>query len=302
MISRRDFLRNSMTAAVAAGWLGATARKAEADPLGMPIGFQGYDVRLLLIDNWDRGWDEIKKIGFQSIDLVSFKGYGYENSPLANMPAKQIREKLDSIGMICENCQFYYPELHDEFDAKMEFCHTLRLKYVISAPSREHMKTIDDWKWHADQFNILGEKVKKAGFQFGYHNHEIEFLDIDGQTPYDVLMKYSDPELVKFQIDVGNLTFGGKDALTYLKRYSQRYFSMHAKDYLPGKASVPVGQGTLPWPEIFATVKKTTIKNYFAEVAAYSVGSINGKPLTAWPTDSIDQLRQSYAYLHHLNV
>jgi sugar phosphate isomerase/epimerase len=302
MISRREFLWDTMTAAVAAAWFAGSALPAKADPFGWPIGFQGYDARFLLIDNWDDGWEEMRKIGFQSVDLVSFKGYGYEHSPLAKFPAKQIREKLDSVGMFCENCQFYYPELHDEFDAKMEFSHTMRLKYVICAPSPDHMKTIDDWKWQADQFNILGEKVKKAGFQFGYHNHEVEFIDIDGQTPYDVLMSHSDPDLVKFQIDVGNLTFGGKDALTYLKRYPQRYFSMHAKDYLPGKSSVPVGQGILKWPEIFAEVKKTTIKNYFAEVAAYAIGSLHGMPMTAWPTDSIDQLRQSYAYLHQLKA
>ena len=119
------------------------------------------------------------------------------------------------------------------------------------------MKTIDDWKWHADQFNILGEKVKKAGFQFGYHNHEIEFLDIDGQTPYDVLMKYSDPELVKFQIDVGNLTFGGKDALTYLKTLFPAIF-FHARQRLSagGKQASPVGQGTLPLAGDFRHRKK----------------------------------------------
>jgi sugar phosphate isomerase/epimerase len=302
MISRRDFLWRSAAAAATATWLTRMATPASADPLGLPIGFQGYDARFLLIENWDRGWDEMRKIGFQSVDLVSFKGYGYEKSPLANMPAKQIREKLDAVGMACENCQFYFSELHDEFDAKMEFSHTMKLKYVIGAPSPDHVKTIDDWKWQADQFNLLGEKVKKAGFQFGYHNHEIEFLDIDGVAPYDVLMAHCDPALVMFQIDVGNLTFAGKNAIAYLKKYSNRYFSMHAKDYLPGKSSVPVGKGTLNWREIFTIAKGTGIKNYFAEVAAYAIGSLHGMPMTAWPTDSIEQLRESYAYLHNLKV
>ena len=186
---------------------------------------------------------------------------------------------------------------------KMALSHTLGIKYVICAPLPDHMKTIDDWKWQADQLNSLGERVKKAGFQLGYHNHEVEFVDIGGVTPYDVLVDRCDPSLVGFQIDVGNLTFGGKDAIHYLNKYPDRYFSMHAKDYRPGKTSVPVGKGILDWPKIFTIVKeKTKIRTYYAEVAAYAIGSLHGIPATAWPGDSIDELRESAEYLKSLNV
>jgi sugar phosphate isomerase/epimerase len=275
---------------------------AEADPLGMPIGFQGYDARGLLLEDWDRGWLEMRNMGYQSVDLVSFKGYGYQNSPLAHLPAKTIRQKLDSVGMLCENCQFYFDELHGSLDEKVEFSHQLRLKNIICAPEQTRMKTVDDWKWQADQLNALGEHIQQAGFQLGYHNHDMEFMAIDGVIPYDILMNRTDPKLVKFQIDVGNLTFAGADALAYLHKYSDRYFSLHAKDYLPGKVSVPVGQGILNWKKIFEAVRETAIENYFAEVAAYGAGTLHGIPASAWPTDSLDQLRQSYIYLHNLRV
>jgi sugar phosphate isomerase/epimerase len=281
---------------------GPSAWTAFANPLGMPIGFQGYDARFLLTKDWDGGWAEMRGIGFQSVDLVSFKGYGYEKSPLADMPAKQIRQKLQSIGMLAENCQYYFAELHQSFEEKMAFSHELGLKNIICAPDTTRMKTTDDWKWQASQLNELGVKVKQAGFRLGYHNHDQEFLPIDGVIPYDLLMEGTDPKLVSFQIDVGNLTFAGANALQYLHKYPTRYFSMHAKDYLPGKTSVPVGQGILNWKEIFTAAKKTPIENYFAEVAAYGGGSLHGIPANAWPTDSIDQLRQSYIYLHGLQV
>jgi sugar phosphate isomerase/epimerase len=302
MVSRREFLR--FIGATAAGVTLASRMtfSARANPLGMPIGFQGYDARFLLIEDWDQGWLELRNMGYQSVDLVSFKGYGYEHSALADFSAKKIRDKLSSIGMICENCQYYFAELHGNFDEKMAFSHELGLKNIICAPEPTRMKTIDDWKWQADQLNELGGKVRQAGFQLGYHNHNQEFLAIDSVIPYDVLMDRTDPALVKFQIDVGNLTFAGGDAIAYLHKYHNRYFSMHAKDYLPGKTSVPVGQGTLDWIKIFKAVRQTPIKNYFAEVAAYGITTLQGVPASAWPTDSIDELRQSYMYLHHLHV
>jgi sugar phosphate isomerase/epimerase len=221
---------------------------------------------------------------------------------LAKLSGKEIRRELDSVGIGYENCQFSYAELHQAFDTTIGFSHDLGLRNIICAPEPTRMKTIDNWKWQADQLNALGGKVLQAGFRLGYHNHDMEFMDIEGVTPYDVLMDRTDPKLVRFQIDVGNLTFAGKDALAYIKKYTNRYFSMHAKDYLPGRTSVPVGQGILDWKAIFTAIEPAHIENYFAEVAAYGVGTLHGVPANAWPTNSIDQLRQSYRYLHSLRV
>lgn len=300
--TRRSFLNRSASLASGCGLLAAFQSSVGANPLGLPIGFQGYDARFVLIKNWNEGWKTLRGMGFQSVDLVSFKGYGYEHSALANMSAREIRSTLDSFDMLCQNCQFYYAELHDAFDEKMRFAHDLRLNNIICAPAPQRTKTIDDWKWQAEQLNQLGEKIKQAGFKLGYHNHDLEFMPIEGVRPYDVLMTHTDPNLVMFQIDVGNLTFGGADALEYLNKYTKRYFSMHAKDYMPGRTSVPVGKGILDWKRIFEVAKKAPLENYFAEVAAYGVGTLHGVPANAWPTDSMEQLRESYVFLHNLKV
>lgn len=296
-ISRRCFLQQAFAAGIAAG-----THEAFADPLGMPIGFQGYDARFLLIKDWNSGWQTMRDMGYQSVDLVSVRGYGFEKTSVADKTAKEIRTKLESIGMHYDNCQFSYAELHVDFSRTTDFCHELKLKNIICAPEAQHTKSIDGWKWQADQLNQLALRLKPEGFRLGYHNHDLEFIDVDGVTPYDVLMENTDPKLVSFQIDVGNLTFAGKDAISYLKKYPQRYFSMHAKDYKPGLTSVPVGQGVLDWKAIFTIVKTTPIQNYFAEVAAYGIGSLNHMPVSAWPTDSVDQLKQSYIYLHKLHA
>lgn len=109
-----------------------------------------------------------------------------------------------------------YEEVTQQFDEKMEFALVLNLKTIICAPDPDHTTTDDDWKIQADQLNALAMRVQKAGFRLGYHNHDLEFIDVNGQTPYDILMSNTDPTLVKFQIDVGNLTFVGKDCYCIL--------------------------------------------------------------------------------------
>jgi sugar phosphate isomerase/epimerase len=297
-LSRRSFVEG-----LGAGSLLAAAnRTGLAEPLGLPIGFQGYDCRFLLMDDWDKGWATMRAMGYQSVDMVSFKGYGYEKSSLGQLSGRQVREKLDAVGILCDNCQFYFGELHEGYERTIRFCHELEIKYVICAPDGPHTKTIDGWKWHGEKLNELAARLKVEGLLLGYHNHDLEFTDIDGVTPYDVLMQRTEPTMVWFQVDVGNLTFAGKDALAYLKKYEPRYFSMHAKDYRPGLTSVPVGKGILDWRRIFEQAKKSPLKSYFAEVAAYGVGTMHGLAADRWPTDSIDQLRESFTYLKNLNI
>ena len=87
-LDRRKFLRYG-SAAAASVWASAFPSSSLANPMGWPLGFQGYDVRFLIIKDWDSGWKTMRDMGYQSVDMVSFKGYGYENSPLASMPAKE---------------------------------------------------------------------------------------------------------------------------------------------------------------------------------------------------------------------
>jgi len=141
--------------------------------------------------------------------------------------------------------------------------------------------------------------TQKEGIQLAYHNHEIEFRDTDGQVPYDILMTTTDPKLLKFQIDVGNLTFGGKDAITYLSKYPDRYFSLHAKDFAPGKAAVPVGQGVLDWNKIFALAKKANIRSIISEVGAYNASTLQGVNLEPPSLDIIEMFRLSYIFLNN---
>src|SRR5207248_658399 len=63
--------------------------------------------------------------------------------------------------------------------------------------------TLDDWKWNAEQFNKLGEQLKKAGLKLAYHNHNFEFRKMGDTTGYDELLRLTDPDLVFLQMDCG---------------------------------------------------------------------------------------------------
>ncbi len=265
-----------------------------ASPMNQPIGFQTYEIIPHLIEDWQGTWDKMASFGYKFADLVSFS----MSPALAHYTAKDVLLALTNAGLTCTNGHFTYMQMTESFSQTIADAHMLGLKSVVCSLGQRR-STVEDWKWMADQLNELGAKTKKEDLQLAYHNHEIEFRKVEGQIPWDILITNTNPHLVTYQIDVGNLTFGGGDALYYLNKYPNRYFAMHVKDFKPGQASVPVGQGVLDWKRIFAAAKKDKIKNYVTEVGAYGVATLDGQPLEQSKLDVLESFRQSFIFVNN---
>ena len=268
--------------------------------MGQPFGFQGFEIIPDLKNDWHGTWEKLASYGYSFVDQVTYSPRQAPN--LAALTPKEIREGIEGAGLKIYNCHFSYDDLTTSFDKTMETAHILGLKTMVCQPGPRR-KTADDWKWEGDQMNQIAVKVMKAGFgKLGYHNHEAEFVPVEGQKPFDILMANTDPKLVSFQIDVGNLTFGGSDPVEYLEKYAGRYWSLHVKDFVKGKASVPVGSGDLDWKRIFALAKQQNILSYVAEVGAYGLNSLDGVPLEKSPIPILESFRLSAVYLKSVNT
>jgi sugar phosphate isomerase/epimerase len=125
--------------------------------------------------------------------------------------------------------------------------------------------TISDYQAAADKLNKAGEKIKKAGLQAGFHNHDFEFVKIDGQLIYDALLARFDPDLVKLQFQTQVIVHGYK-AADYFTKYPGRFISAHLSDWTADKKEAAVGQGIIDWKEFFAAAKVGGVKNYYVEM------------------------------------
>ena len=79
----------------------------------------------------------------------------------------------------------------------------LGVKYVGTAwyPHQGAFTEADARKAIAD-FNAIGKTMKDAGLQFFYHNHGYEPVKYGDGTLLDLIIKETDPNLVKFEEDV----------------------------------------------------------------------------------------------------
>jgi len=139
-------------------------------------------------------------------------------------------------------------------------------------------RTADDFKRMAAQANEIGESAKKHGLEFAYHNHNVEFRKIDGGTTgYEILLKETDPALVKLEVDAGWMAVGGADPAALIAANASRVKLMHFKDFsaiappineLGGEAEeriVDLGAGVAPLKAAYKAARKAAAQFFIVD-------------------------------------
>lgn len=240
---------------------------AYARSVEMPIGFQTFPIREMLAKDLSGTLKMMAGLGYQTAEMCSPQGYaqiGY--GPLAGIKTTDLRKMISDTGLSCFSCHFTFSEMGDQLDERIQFAHDLGLTQMICSTFwLPKTATLDDYLASADKLNVAAEKIKKAGMQTGFHNHEFEFHKLGGQLIYDALMKRFDPSLIKMQFQTEVINLGYK-ASTYFDKYPGRFISGHLSDWTAEKKQVPVGQGVIDWKEFFAAAKTGGVKNIFVEM------------------------------------
>ena len=268
-INRRDFIGKTAMSTGAAFFLSQLPKQffAGAAVNNMPVGFQTWSVKDELVKDFTGTLKMMAAQGYQLVEMCSPKGYvdsGF--GPLVDMKTADMKSIITDAGLICPSCHFGFGELTDDLEGRIEWAHQLGLTQMICSTFwLPKTSTLNDYLKSADKLNKAAEKIKKAGMQTGFHNHEFEFATLDGQLIYDALMGRFDPDLVKMQFQTEVINLGYK-AADYFKKYPGRFISSHLSDWTADKKEVPIGQGIIDWKEFFVAAKTGGVKNFFVEM------------------------------------
>jgi sugar phosphate isomerase/epimerase len=268
-MNRRTFLETAGTV-TAATLLSSRLGWAAADHKVGRIGVQLYTVRDLMKNDFEGTIAKVAAIGYKEVE---FAGY-FDHTP------QQVRAVLDKNGLTAPSTHVQYDELDAKFPSVIEDSKTIGLSYIVCPWIPEELrKSPDIWKQASEKFNRCGEQCKKAGMQFAYHNHWFEFLSVNNELPYDLLLKQCDPDLVKMEMDLCWITAAGADPIKYFNEYPGRFPLVHVKDLkqLPKITTggpqnfgdtvdlTEVGSGIINWKNLFAHAGKAGIKVYIVE-------------------------------------
>lgn len=205
-----------------------------------PIGVQPYTVREQMAKDYDGTLEKLAAIGYRGIEI----GLPPAGKTVAEQKALLNRLDLQVIGT------------HGPFDS-LEADWEALFRYLDETGGRFIALSLkfaskDDVLQKADRLNQIGRSCREAGVQLLYHNHDWEFEKFDGEYALDLLLRETDPEWVKMELDTYWVARGGEDPAEYIAKLKNRCPLLHIKDMEPGeeKFFAEIGEGTLDFKKI----------------------------------------------------
>jgi sugar phosphate isomerase/epimerase len=254
-ISRREILGSSATLGLAALAAPSILLAATGTPKRVP-GIQLYTVRASMATDVPGTLRAIAGIGYREVE---FAGYG-DHSP------QQVRSLLDDLDLKSPSSHVDAAIIRDDPLSLIETATAIGHGYLtIAWLNPDDRQSLDDYKRWAETFNRAGEVCRENGIRLAYHNHDFEFLSIDGQVPFDILLSETDPALVDFEMDMFWVRKGGQDIVDILNRAPGRFTMAHIKDMDEQGNMAEVGAGVIDFESILGNEAASGLRHLFVE-------------------------------------
>jgi sugar phosphate isomerase/epimerase len=236
--------------------------------------------------------------------LAALAGIGYtrvEHAGFVGLDAAGFKAALDAAGLRASSGHVGIPQPFDAaaWQRALADAQVLGSRYIVhpffGVDDNGPIRYSSVYRAFARDLNKAGALAKRAGLQFGYHNHHFEFFRLDGgrQTGFDVLTEETDPDLVHFEMDLFWVTRGARDPVDLIRANRGRIRQFHVKDMNAAGTFEDAGQGLIDFARIFGYARE-------AGIAEYIVERDDAGTSPRAPADAIDTARVGYDYLANL--
>ena len=186
------------------------------------IALQLYSVREDVQQDFYGTLKKVKEMGYTGVEFAGL--YGHD--PV------EVKGMCEELGLVTLSAHVPFADLMDKMDETIACYKALGCKHVvIPYLSEEYRPGAPGFQTVIDTIQILGKKLADNGMILQYHNHDFEFVKIDGEYALDVLYREVGPEFLQTQIDTCWVNVGGENPVEYLKKYAGRMPTVHLKDF-----------------------------------------------------------------------
>ncbi|MBT2162900.1 sugar phosphate isomerase/epimerase [Zobellia sp. KMM 6746] len=267
---RRDFIKQSSMAS-AATLLPVTGFSLDKKPK-FKMGLQLFTIRDAMKANPLGSLKKAKAMGYQDLEIY---GFDPENIGYYGYKAKEFKLILDDLNLTTSSGHYDFSSYFDKpdeelkkyLDACIEGAHMLNKPYITWPWLAPEFRTIENYKVLSEKLNWMAEQVNSAGFGFAYHNHDFEFTDHNGQIGYDIILKETNPELVKLQMDMYWVMHSSKKTPQELiADQPGRYVMWHIKDMdKVTRDYTELGNGSINYAEMLSQIDTDALQYYYIE-------------------------------------
>jgi sugar phosphate isomerase/epimerase len=187
------------------------------------IGLQLYTLREDMAQDMEGTLRHVAKLGYEGVEFAGYFG----------MPAEQLKQLLDEIGLKAIGSHVSLDNLRNNLQGEIDYLRTLGATYIICPyVAEEQRQTAEQWQQIIADCEGFAVEAKKQGLQFLYHNHDFEFhINVDGQFVFDAMYAKTGEDAIGVEMDVCWVQFAGQDPLAYIAKYAGRLPLVHFKDF-----------------------------------------------------------------------
>ncbi len=182
------------------------------------------------------------------------------------------RAALDAEGLAMPSGHFSIDLLENEPQKVLDIAGTLGMKAIYCPHLAADLRPTGSAGWTAfgERLEAAHATYSKAGYIFGWHNHDFEFKALeDGSLPQKLI--FDAAPSISWEADIAWIIRGGGDPFQWVRDYGRRISAVHVKDIAPAGENTnedgwaDVGHGTVDWKALMAALRDTPVRYFIME-------------------------------------
>ncbi len=192
-----------------------------------PVAIQLYSLRNEMAKDVDATLAKVKEMGYDGVEFAGLYG----------LTPAQMKALCEKHGLTPISAHVPYVDVKANPDQLMADYAELGCKFiVIPYLLPEYRPGGELFDQVIADMSVFGKKAKEYGMQLCYHNHDFEFVKLDGEYALDKLFRLVDATLLQPQLDTCWVNVGGEVPTEYMHKYAGRMGILHLKDFVGSKA------------------------------------------------------------------
>ncbi len=188
----------------------------------MKIGLQVYSIRDDAASDFAAAMKKVKAMGYDGVELAGTYG----------LSAEDIRRTLEEVGLEVISAHIPLDDMEKDPEGVFAFYQKIGCRFAaVPWLAEERRPGTPRFEETVETVRRVGAVARMYGIQLLYHNHDFEFVKVDGEYALDMLYRVVEPEYLATEIDTCWVNVAGENPAAYVKKYAGRAPIVHLKDF-----------------------------------------------------------------------
>lgn len=189
----------------------------------LPVAVQLYSIRDDVSASLEAALRAVKEMGY---DGVEFAGL-YDNDP------GEVRKLCAKYELVPISAHVPLNDMVADPEKVIGDYAEIGVKYIAVPYLQEDRRPgTPGWEKTIEDIKRCAEVAKAHGIEMLYHNHDFEFIRIDGKYALDMLYDAIPADLLKTELDTCWVNVAGENPAAYIRKYTGRAPVVHLKDFV----------------------------------------------------------------------